>query len=272
MKSMNTLSVLSLIRRARANKLGEVPIYFRITVNKGAVEFSTKHYINPDLWDSQTGRVSGKTALAKVINKDLSNLELSCRKHYNHLITNEKQVTASTIKNLLQGKEETKQHTILSLFTTMVGEIKALEGRDYSESTVKHYHTSLKHLKSYIESKYQLKDISLKELNYEFIIEFELYLKASCGCNQNGCIKHMQRLRKAITKALHHEYLEKDPFMRYSIKKKKTLVQPLNKYELQAIELKEFTIERLSIIKDVFLFTCYTGLAFSDTKNGTTNG
>lgn len=65
MKSVNTFSVLPLIRRDRANKLGEAPIYFKITVNKGAVKFSTKHYIHPYLWGSQAGRMSGKTALAK---------------------------------------------------------------------------------------------------------------------------------------------------------------------------------------------------------------
>jgi hypothetical protein len=265
MKSVNTFSVLPLIRKARANKLGETPIYFRITVNKGVTEFSTKHYINPDLWDSKAGRVSGKTALAKATNKDLANLELSCRRLYNQLITSEKAVSASIIKDLLQGKQTNNQHTILALFNKMVQDIKALEGKDYSKSTVKHYKTSLKHLGNYVSSKYQAADINLKELDYEFITGFELYLKSSCACNQNGCLKHMQRLRKAITLALHHEYLEKDPFMRYSIKKKRSIVQPLNKYELQAIEKKEFGIERLNIIKDIFLFTCYTGLAFSDT-------
>jgi hypothetical protein len=103
MKSVNTFSVLPLIRKAKANKLGEAPIYFRITVNKEVTEFSTKHYISPDLWDSKAGRVSGKTALAKAINKDLANLELSCRRLYNQLINSKWVYRKNEVKNEPEG-------------------------------------------------------------------------------------------------------------------------------------------------------------------------
>ena len=112
MKTVNTLSVLPITRKARANKAGDIPIYFRITVNGAAVEFSTKHYIKPELWDSKAGRVAGNTALAKTINSDLHNLEIRCRKHYNYLITSERQVTASMIKNLLQGNTALRSHRL----------------------------------------------------------------------------------------------------------------------------------------------------------------
>jgi site-specific recombinase XerD len=109
-----------------------------------------------------------------------------------------------------------------------------------------------------------VQDISLKELNYEFISRYELYLKTLGACTQNGCIKHMQKLRKVITIALHHGYLEKDPFIKYSIKKKKVVVHALTKHELEILERKDFENNRLNTIKDLFLFTSYTGLAFGD--------
>jgi site-specific recombinase XerD len=263
MSTKNTFSVLPIIRKSRTNKAGEAPIYIRITVNKQIAELSSKHYIEPKLWDSSRARVSGKTNKAKSINNDLEKIELSCRNYYNQLLTSKKNISAIDIKNLLLGQEE-QQNTLLFLFDKMVEEVKSLVGKDYTGSTYKTYLASQRKIHNYVQAQYGEIDINLKDLDYKFIANYELYLKTSGGCNQNGCIKHMQKLRKVITKALDHEYLDKDPFLRYSIKKKKTVVQPLTKYELLAIEKKKFTIERLNTIRDIFLFTCYTGLAFSD--------
>ncbi|NEM99325.1 site-specific integrase [Pontibacter burrus] len=263
MHTVNTFSVHPLIRKARANKAGEAPIYLRITVNSQSVELSTKHYIYPSLWDNRMGLVSGKSAQAKAINKDIKNLELKCRNLFNELLTSEQDVSAKTIKNLLSGSRISSP-MLLSLFDKMVENIKALVGKDYTESTYKNYLASQRQIHKFVKTLTDAQDIALKELNYQFITYYELYLKTKGGCTQNGCIKHMQKLRKVITIALHHEYLEKDPFIRYSIKKKKVKVLPLNKQELEQIEGKDFNNERLNTIKDLFLFTCYTGLAFGD--------
>lgn len=264
MHTVNTFSILPLIRKARTNKAGEAPIYLRITVNGKSVELSTKHYIIPTLWDSRLGKVSGKSAQAKAINKDLRNLELSCRNHFNHLLTTGQSISATTVKNLLSGNHDAQGHTLLKLFDKMVDDIRALVGRDYTESTWKNYLASQRQIHKFVQTQLKVKDIYLKELNYQFIADYEHFLKTKGGCTQNGCIKHMQKLRKVITIALHHEYLEKDPFIRYSIKKKKVIIHPLTKFELELIEERDFNIDRLNIIKDLFLFTCYTGLAFSD--------
>lgn len=263
MQKTNPFTVSLLIRRARINKVGEAPIFLRISLHKESVELATKHYINPTQWNSRQGKVIGKSPQVKSINEDLSDLILSCRHHYNQLQTAGKTISAGAIKNLLLGKQE-KQHTLLALFDKMVADTKALIGQDYTESTYKNYLASQRQLHRFMQANYKGKDIPLQELSYEFISGFELYLKTKGSCTQNGCIKHMQRLRKCITIALHKGYLEKDPFISYSIKKKKTFIHPLTKHELELIEQKEFYNERLNTIKDLFLFTCYTGLAFGD--------
>lgn len=263
MRTVNTLSVSTIIRKARTNKAGEVPIYLRITVNGKATEIATKHFIQPHLWDSKAGKVAGKTSQAKAINRDLKNLEVSCRNHYNDLLTSGKEASSRLIKSLLSG-HSSEPHSLLVLFDKMVKEVKGLVNKDYTESTYKNYLASQRQLNKFVQAQYQVQDISLRELNYEFIANYELYLKTKGGCTQNGCIKHMQKLRKVITIALHNEYLEKDPFIRYSIKKKKVVVYALTKHELETIEQKDFNNDRLNTIKDLFLFTCFTGLAFGD--------
>ncbi len=266
MQNTHTFSVSAIIRRTKQNKLGEVPVYLRIMVNGKRAEIATKHFIKPSSWSSNTGRVKGKGDVAGVVNDTIDLLTIRAKQQYNKLIEAGKEIELALIKNGVTGVEE-KQPTLLDIFDKMVDDIKSLIGNEYTESTYKNYLASQRQLHKYIEAQYLAKDIRLKELDFRFITEYELYLKTKGGCTQNGCIKHMQKLRKAITIALQYDFLDKDPFLRYSIKKKKVFVEPLTKHELVAIESKQFSTERLNVIRDLFIFSCYTGLAFSDASS-----
>lgn len=263
MKTKHTFAVSALIRRAKMNKHGEVPVYLRITLNGKLIEISTKHFIAPSLWDSKLNKVKGKSPVAKVVNDTIDILKLKAKQEYNTLAESYKEICLRTIKNRIFGVKA-KQPTLLEVFAKMVNKVQALIGNEYTESTYKNYLASQRQLSKYIQHQFKAEDRRLIELDYRFIADYELYLKTKGGCTQNGCIKHMQKLRKAITIALKHDMLDKDPFLRYSIKKKKVIVQPLTKHELIALENKFFSTERLCIIRDLFVFSCYTGLAFSD--------
>ncbi|WP_161888556.1 site-specific integrase [Pontibacter russatus] len=266
MKNTQSFSVLAILRKAKLNKSGEAPIYIRVTVNGEIVELSLKHNLAPSLWDSAKGRAKGRTEVAKSINSDIEAYSVKARTVYNNLVLESKTVTSNIVKRHVLG-DKTNSPTLLSVFDKMVSDIRALIGKDYTESTYKNYLASQRQLHKYVSTQYKVKDISLNDLDYRFIADYEMYLKTLGGCTQNGCIKHMQKLRKAVTIALQHDYFSKDPFLRYSIKKKKTEVQPLTKHELQALEARNFEVQRLNIIKDLFLFSCYTGLAFADVSS-----
>lgn len=260
----HTFSVSPLVRRAKANKYGEVPIYLRIVVAGDAIELATKHYIPPHLWDSKMGKAKGKTPLSRTVNDTIAILKLKAMQQYNRLVETGTDITPVSIKNGILGVEVRQQPTLLEIFDKMVSNVKSLIGNGYTESTYKNYLASQRQLHKYVLTQYKEKDIRLQELNYGFIDGYEMYLKTLGGCTQNGCIKHMQKLRKAITIAMQYDWLSRDPFARYSIKKRKVTVQPLTRHELTALENKTFPTERLYLIKDLFVFSCFTGLAFCD--------
>lgn len=116
-------------------------------------------------------------------------------------------------------------------------------------------------------------DISLKEVNYKFVMDFEYFLKSfkpldhHKPLSNNGVMKHMERFRKMINVALKNEWMEKDPFRAYKIKFTKYERGYLTAKELQRIEVKDFKIERLQFVRDLFIFSCYTGLAYTDAIN-----
>ncbi len=142
--------------------------------------------------------------------------------------------------------------------------------------TLKNYFTTQKYLQKYLKEKLHTSDILLKEINYKFVTSFEYYLKSFNPLDHhkplgnNGVMKHMERFRKMINVALKNEWMEKDPFRAYKLKFNKYERGYLTAEELEQLENKHFIIERLQYVKNLFIFSCYTGLAYTDTINLTT--
>ena len=137
-------------------------------------------------------------------------------------------------------------------------------GINYSKGTVKNWNVTLGHLKTFLQSQYQATDITFKELNKQFIIDFEIFAKRHWCCGNNAAAKHIQRIRKVVNDALEKNWIEKDPFLGYKGRQDKTHRTFLTRDELKAIEQTTMSIERLEKVKDVFVFSCYTGLAYVD--------
>ncbi|MHC2993147.1 hypothetical protein OB13_16755, partial [Pontibacter sp. HJ8] len=266
MKTQHTFTLLAMVRRNKPNKLGEVPVIIRITINGKNTEIATKHFIKPHQWDTSKGKVKGKSDLAKAINDTIDLFKLKAKQHYNKLMEAGKDVDLIAIKNGVLGIEE-KQPALLDVFSKLVRDVHAKIGVEYSLSCYNAYRATENHLVTFLEEEYKLQDFRLKDLSYRFIADFELYLKTKGKCRQNGAIKHIQRVKKSVKIALKYDYIQKDPFLLHSMSKEKVIRLPLNEGELKTLEATQFNVQRLEIVKDMFLFTCYTGLAFIDAKH-----
>lgn len=266
MKTQHTFTLLAMTRRTKHNKLGEIPVFIRITIDGKSTEIATKHYVQPELWDTTKGRVKGKSDLAKTINDTIDLFKLRAKQQYNKLLEAGSDIDLTAIKNGVLGIEE-KQPTLLDVFSKLVKDVKAMIGVDYSLSCYNAYRATQNHLTSFLELEYKQQDFRLKDLSYRFIADFELYLKSKGKCRQNGAIKHIQRVKKAVKIALKYDYIQKDPFLMHSMSKEKVNRQPLNEGELKVLETMQLDVQRLQVVKDMFLFTCYTGLSFIDAKH-----
>jgi site-specific recombinase XerD len=266
MQKRHTFSTLPFIRSNKKNDQGQVPIYVRITINGKPAELSTKIYIDPKIWISEKGKVKGNTEEARTINHTITVLESKAREAYNYLLEKGKLITALAIKNVILGISQKKQ-SLLTIFEKHTAELGERVGIDYSKATFGKYQTTLKYLKEFIYSQYAVEDVFFGELDHQFICNFEFFLKTKCNCLQNSTIKHIQKLRKVVDIAISNGWLEKDPFHNYSIKQEKTSRDYLTEEELATIVEKEFRIERLQIVKDIFIFSCYTGLAYVDIQS-----
>lgn len=172
-------------------------------------------------------------------------------------------ITAQNIKDLLTGKEE-KEHTIIAEIEKHNERIASLIGTDFARSTLTRYKTVQSHAQAFINWKYQQDDLNIKQLNYEFFSDFGFWLKTERSCGHNAAMKYLSNFKKIVLECVKKGWLKRDPFIDYKFNRKEPEPVALTQAELNRIVAKKFAIERLEHVKDIFLFSCYTGLSYVD--------
>lgn len=238
-------------------------IYLRITVDGKIVELSAKRNWELSRWSSTAGRATGTKEDAKALNNYLDVLASHVYQAKKQLIEADQQITAEAVKNQLTGRGN-ERRTILAAFKEHNEQMQALVGHDFAPSTLMRYKTAHDHTESFIKWKYGTDDLELRELNYDFVSQFVFWLKSERKCGHNAAIKYVGNLKKIVLECMNKGWLLKDPFASFKSSKKEVHRVALTKEELNAIANKEFGIDRLSHVRDIFLFSCYTGLAYID--------
>ncbi|WP_027127356.1 site-specific integrase [Gelidibacter mesophilus] len=264
MRTSSTFSVLFWAYGKRAVN-DKANIYVRITSNGKRVNISLKKKINVSTWDEKSQRAKGKDKDSRILNLYLNEVQSKIYRIYEELKTAEKPFTSQMIKAKFLG-EDKKHFTFRGLI-------------DYYNNKMQHklhintrgqYKTSQQYMLLYISDEYKLTDLPLSDLDYGFIIGFENFLRSYIPkigqpkIGNNTAMKHIKRLRRMVTLAYRMEWIDRDPFVNFKIKIEKKERGFLTKTELQAVEDLNSSIERLVVVRDLFVFSCYTGISYSD--------
>lgn len=268
MENRNSFSIIFYLKKNVKKSNGESPIYLRITYNGKQTALSMHRTIEINLWHTEMGAAIGNGKKAKDINRSIQSTEATIYEHYKHFRERNEPFDVMDIRNVYLGIEddEEKGKKILELFQDHNDKIKALVNIDYSPETVERYQVSLKHTRDFIKKKYKRDDLYLDELNHEFMVDYEIYFKTVRKCAHNTTLKYIKNFKKIINIALANGDLAKDPFTNFKMRLKKVDRGFLNEEELEVIINKKFNNERLEQIRDCFVFSCFTGLAYSDLK------
>lgn len=264
METINTFGIQFIVRRNKVRN-GMLPVYARITVNSRRVEISLKQFILPENWNDSKGIARGNSPEIRQLNQYLTQVHSKFTECYRQIQLKSKTITAEAVKNLFLG-DDVKAFTLKKLIDYHNETMRGI----LAWGTLKNYFTTQKYIEKYLRERLKTSDINLTDLSYRFITDFEHYLRAYQPVDHhkpmanNGVMKHLERLRKMITMAVKMEWLEKDPFERFQLKFHKTSREFLTSEELSSIESKKLSIERLSFVRDLFVFSCYTGLAYID--------
>lgn len=246
----------------KTEKVGYVGIYVRITIQESRAEISLKRTVATAKWDAASGRVKGNTAEAKEINQYLEAAVVTLHQRYRELSLKNRRVTVEALKRAFQGESVT-EHTVLVVFTQHIEQLSKRVAIDYALGTVKRYESCKVHLERYFESR-KIKDMYFEELNPAFIQDFEIYLKTQRECQHNTVHKYLSILKKVVRLAVANEWTTYNAFNHFKLSFEETTPVHLTIEELRKIEKKKLPIVRLQQVRDIFLFSCYTGLAYAD--------
>jgi site-specific recombinase XerD len=251
------------LKKSKSATNGLSTIYLRITIDGVRTEVSTQRQCDPKKWISQAGRISGKTEETRTLNNYLDAVEHRIYEIHKELIAGDIEVTGELIKSKFLGISE-RPRMLVEIYQSHNQQFASLVGAEFAAGTLKKFKTALSSLEAFVKWKFSKADIAINHLNYQFITDYEFYLKTVRGLQHNSAMGIIKKLKKVVRQCVANDWLSKDPFMNYKIKTYVTHRAYLLEDELKIIATKNLQIERLSQVRDVFLFSCFTGLSYSD--------
>lgn len=262
----NYFSVLFYIKKAKLLKNGEAPICLRITVNGKRAEIQIKRSVEIDKWNTRRECAIGKDRKYLELNHYLETVRTRVLRIHRELEQDDKPITAEILKKLFYGEKQTPK-MLLEVFKEHNAKYRELIGKDVVKATVLRYERTVRYLEEFLKKEYRLNDIPLCNINREFISNFEFFIKTEKSCAQNTTVKYLKNLKKIITLALTNKWMTDNPFFGVRFKQTQSNREFLSEEELHIIMEKEFNIPRLEIVRDIFVFCCLSGLAFTDIKH-----
>ena len=260
----NNHRVLFLLDRIKINSQSKCPIRCRITYLQERKIFSTGLFINPNYWDNKTQKAKPPNEDNNFINAELSLIKNKINQAFLFLQVQGVEFDVEDIYRQYKGESTQKQVGIAEFYSSYLERLKKMIGKDFKQSTWEKFNEILPAIKDYIFFKYQKRDINLDKLDYNFIEDFDYYLRTEKSNSQVTINKKIQRLKKVVKVARKQKLLDFNPFEEHKTKQAKTKIVFLTQDELDKLKEKEFQSEILNKVRDCYIFCCYTGLGYSE--------
>tara|TARA_R110002049_G_scaffold108158_2_gene256246 strand:+ start:290 stop:1423 length:1134 start_codon:yes stop_codon:yes gene_type:complete len=237
----------------------------RITLDGRRAECSVSRKVKLNEWNSKTQLTLGNSVASQEINRHLGVIKNKVYSIQQNFERDNQSYSATTLRDAILGNDKTKK-MLLEIFQEHNDKVESLIGKDFSAGTAERYRTCKKHVGEFIKKKYKQNDILVQDVNHQFINGFEYYLKTTRNCAHNSAIKYITNFKKIIRIAHANDWIDKDPFLHWKGKLKIVEREFLTQEEIQKIIDKELRMERLDQVRDIFIFCCFTGLAYADVK------
>lgn len=269
-KRRSTFAILFYINRTKIRKDGTCQLLCKVSIDAEWEQIGTKASVNPDIWNPETGRADGRSENAVTVNRAIDELTREITNHYNHIKKSLGFVTAELVKNAVKGIGQ-KPVTLLALFREHNEEFKKRIGVDRIKETYDSYQRSYKHLAAFIQEKKGVEDIILRSLDKVFYDDFEIFLQTDCKMKPKTVHEHLYRLKKMTMRAVSQGTLRRDPYCRLHPELPKRKSRHLKLEDLKTLMSTQIDKPNLQRVRDWFIFSTFTGLAYADLKRLSVN-
>lgn len=260
----NRLFISFYLNKQRSIK-GVCPIYMRITIGGKRETINTGLDVHLQSWDSSKARIKGSSQEVLTKNSLLSAQKTKAIEVYTECLKQNLPLNSHLIKAKLTSQGE-KTEFLIRLLHLHNEYVKRRVGIEVSKATFTKYETLLLKVQGFLRKQYKAGDIALDQLNKAFLMGFELYLKADEHIGHNTAIKYIQFLKRVINYGIGMEWLKHDPFKAFKCTLQPVIRECLTQAEIDTIQYKGLVSARLENVRDIFVFSCYTGLAYADVR------
>ena len=249
------------LKRNETNAEGRCPVMGRLTVGRSESVLSAKMLAPSSLWTS--GRVKGKSAEAVEINRRLDELRASAISIYREQSAVRERVTAEEVKCLLLGMAF-RQETLLDYFRSYIEYFEKRVGVNRVAKSVHTYRCAYEHVERFLLKRFRLPDIPFSAMDRSFIDKFDLYLRTERKLAPNTIVLYMSRLHTVINKVIAAGIITAGPFAGYEPPRSERKRRYLTREELRRLMTTPLPSSRLYLVRDLFIFSCYTGISYGD--------
>ncbi|MBF4516618.1 site-specific integrase [Flavobacterium sp. ANB] len=260
----STFKLLFYLKKNEPKKNGNVPIMGRITIDGTPKTFGTKLEINPNNWDLKNGRILGKSVQALSTNLILDNIRLRINKTYDDMLKEEGFTTAQKVKLSFLGIG-VMDDAVLKAFKEQNEDFERMVSKGKrSQNTYNKYKSVYNHLCEFIKERYYREDMPFRELTSDFIREFDFFLRIDKKCTHNTVWVYTMPLIALAELGIKKGFIRQNPFEDYKISVEETDRSYLLKDDVEKVMLLKPSKPQYELVKDLFIFSCFTGLSYID--------
>lgn len=261
-----TLSFIA--RKARALRNGEYPIFVRITVSGQISEMNLGRSVAPENWDQKRAMSKGRSRRDLELNKYIEVVKARFLEIHNMLVREGKMVNPKILRDHFLGTVE-KPKMLCDVFREANEKRKEeLDRGDIVKATYQRWTRCVDYLEEFLRLTQNVEDIPIGDVTSGTIDDFEHFLRMRKGCANNAAVRYVRCVKNVMQYALAHKWISHDPFIGKKYQRTHTERKHLDEAELKAVmELELKDLPRLEVVRDTFVFCCFTGLAFCDIKS-----
>ena len=259
------LSILFYLKYGSPVKDGRLPLMCRITIDGESTSFSCKRHLPPERWDARRGMMAGDDEEAQMVNLELGHLRDQLRADFEAILREYGSIKPKWLKEYTLGSPE-RHEMVLYMFHKHNEDFRKMIGYGRSLKSYQRYDIVYRHLRAFIRTRYHLEDVRVKYVTLNMINAFEQYLRVDCGLKNNSVWIYMITFKHIIALARAAGMIRSDPFVTYKNRFQQVERGYLTEEELQKILLYEPDGATESLVRDLFVFSVFTGLSYSDVK------
>lgn len=263
----NTFRILFYVKRNAPLRSGELPVMGRITINGQRTQFSTQLAVASASWCTRSGRVAGRSRAAARINDRLAEIRYRLENCYESLRSEQQDITPRQVKERYFGISHRQEEGIIAFFRRHNEEFARQVGISRSKMTYYKYRCVCSHLETFLRNRYGCSDLPFRRLDREFVVEFHAYTFRELAHKKNTTWVYMIALKHIFRLARGQGYLDRDPFADYKLSREFVMRNFLTTAELTRFMELRVDDDTLRLVRDAFVFSCFTGLSYIDVRD-----